>query len=335
VGSAGRSGFIRAQHRASTIPYRFSERRWLLLLLFGSAQLFLFLRVAWACLVRRVDVVYANTVLAPGAVLAGRLCRRRVVVHLHEVGLGSRALFRTLLAVARRFADRRICVSEYMRTTLALTDSASSVIYNSLPAAEWHRAADICSARQVRPDQTFVVMMACSLKWYKGVDSFLALAAAQAAQGGDRDRIQFRLVLNCDAAEWQAFAAQSSIPPNVSVVLRPADIYHHYSEASLVLNLSHPEGWIETFGMTLLEAMACGVPVISPRVGGCTELFVDGSGGWRMDSRDLQALACKVRELAADRQQWQTQSSAARSSSGHFSPQNFSERLRAELMSGS
>jgi L-malate glycosyltransferase len=332
VGSAGKSGFIRSAHRAATVPYRFTERRWLLLLLFASAQLFLFLRVTWACLLRRVDVVYANTVLAPGAVLAGWLWRRRVVVHLHEVGLGSRALFRSLLAVARRFADRRICVSEYMRRALALPDHAATVIYNSLPEPEWERAANICSERQARSDQTFVVMMASSLKWYKGVDSFLALAAMLDGQAGENGNIQCRLVLNCNPAEWQAFAAQNAIPPNVSVVLRPADIYQHYGEASLVLNLSHPEGWIETFGMTLLEAMACGVPVISPTIGGCTELFADGTGGWRIDARDIDGLARRVFELASDRQLWLTHSRAARANSRHFSPQMFSDRLRAVLL---
>lgn len=331
VGSAGRSGFIRSAHRANTFPYFYSERRLLLLLWFALAQFMLFGKVLYACLARGIDVVYANTVLTPGAVMAGWLCRRRVVVHLHEVGLGSRALFRVLLKVVRAFPDRRICVSQYMQTALALSER-TEVVYNSLAETEWERAATIHAARRAEPDETFVVMMVCSLKWYKGLDSFLALARRLPPFVAGNIAIKCRVVLNCEPGEWQAFAEHADVPANISVVLRPADVYQHYAEASVVLNLSHPEGWIETFGMTLLEAMACGVPVIGPEVGGCTELFADGRGGWRIDSRDIDALERRIHELAADRRLWLEHSDAARASALNFSPVNFSSGVRAAVM---
>src|SRR6187402_2317473 len=147
VGSAGESGFIRRAHAAQTVFYRFRENKVLLLFFFGLAQLLLFFAVLRHCLLWRADVVYANTVLAPGAVLAGRLCRRRVVVHIHEVGLGTKALFRTLLSVARGCADTLVCVSGYVRTTLALPRECAPVVYNSLSPVEWQRAIGIAHAR--------------------------------------------------------------------------------------------------------------------------------------------------------------------------------------------
>jgi glycosyltransferase involved in cell wall biosynthesis len=340
VGSAGDSGFIRRAHPAQTVFYRFRENKLLLLFFFALAQLLLFFAVLRHCLLWRADVVYANTVLAPGAVLAGRLCRRRVVVHIHEVGLGTKALFRTLLSVARGCADTLVCVSGYVRTTLALPRERAPVVYNSLSPAEWQRASGIARARhdvalsQARPEGAteFVVLMACSLKWYKGIDSFLELARELAARGDAGRRISFRLLLNCTPEEWRAFARNSIVAANVRIEFRPPDVYHHYAEASLVLNLSHPDGWIETFGMTLLEAMACGVPVIAPRVGGCVEIFEHGNGGWQIESRDIAALQGLIIELAADDVRWRTASGEASLHAQRFDAARFARELRAAVL---
>lgn len=42
-----------------------------------------------------------------------------------------------------------------------------------------------------------------------------------------------------------------------------------------MLNLTNKNQAIETFGMTPLEAMTCGLPVIVPTVGGIAELVID------------------------------------------------------------
>jgi len=332
VGSAGKSGFIRAAHPAETIFYRFRENRLLLLLLFGFAQLQLFFRILKLCLFWRADIVYANTVLTPGATLAARLCGRRVVVHMHEVGLGSRLLFRTLLGVTRRTAHRFLCVSKYVRDALTLPGDRAVVVYNSLSQPEWQLALKTASTHS--ESAPFKVFMACSLKWYKGIDSFLELARREALKPASTPRVlRFQLALNCTEAEWREFAGTAALPPNVDIVFRPPAIYPLYGEASVVLNLSHPEGWIETFGMTLLEAMASAVPVICPTVGGCTELFEDGDGGWRISARDLPALEAVIDRLRRDPAYLLRCRAAASANAQRFDPAGFATALRAAVLS--
>jgi len=58
--------------------------------------------------------------------------------------------------------------------------------------------------------------------------------------------------------------------------------------------------WYEPFGLTPLEAMACGVPVVASAVGGLTDTVVDQVTGVLVRPRDPRALGVAVRRLLAD-----------------------------------
>ena len=57
----------------------------------------------------------------------------------------------------------------------------------------------------------------------------------------------------------------------------------------------------EGFGMVGLEAMACGLPVITTRLGGMMDVIEDGATGVFIPTRDSQALAEATLALLADR----------------------------------
>lgn len=53
----------------------------------------------------------------------------------------------------------------------------------------------------------------------------------------------------------------------------------------------------ETFGMTLIEALSCGVPVLSTRSGGPESIVVPGQNGWLVPVGDVDALADGLRKM--------------------------------------
>ncbi|SCF05586.1 Glycosyltransferase involved in cell wall bisynthesis [Micromonospora coriariae] len=59
--------------------------------------------------------------------------------------------------------------------------------------------------------------------------------------------------------------------------------------------------WYEPFGLTPLEGMACGVPVIGTNVGGIADTVVDGLTGDLVPPRDPRALSTAIRRLLADK----------------------------------
>ncbi|MEP0964382.1 MAG: glycosyltransferase family 4 protein [Roseobacter sp.] len=60
-----------------------------------------------------------------------------------------------------------------------------------------------------------------------------------------------------------------------------------------------PQRW-EGFGLTPLEAMSCGVPVVATRVGAFEELLIDGQTGNLVDIEDLAALTKNIHNLLSD-----------------------------------
>ena len=68
-----------------------------------------------------------------------------------------------------------------------------------------------------------------------------------------------------------------------------------YSAADALILASSREGWANV----LLEARACGTPVVATRVGGTPEVVLPQSGGVLVDSRDAAGLASGVLRLLA------------------------------------
>ena len=55
--------------------------------------------------------------------------------------------------------------------------------------------------------------------------------------------------------------------------------------------------WIEAFGNVAIEALACGVPVISYRRGGPTEIIRDGVTGWLVEPDNINQLVNAIQKI--------------------------------------
>lgn len=77
-----------------------------------------------------------------------------------------------------------------------------------------------------------------------------------------------------------------------------------YSAADALLLPS----WIEPFGRVMLEAMACGTPVLATTTGGPIDHIVDGENGFLFPPRDPSALAAIIQTVVANPSQLKTMS---------------------------
>ena len=74
------------------------------------------------------------------------------------------------------------------------------------------------------------------------------------------------------------------------------DVVQHYQRASILVNPSYSE----SFGMSLVEALASKVPVIATRVGGMVNILEDGVTGYFVDRADVAGLADTISGLLRD-----------------------------------
>ena len=86
------------------------------------------------------------------------------------------------------------------------------------------------------------------------------------------------------------------------------DMARWYQALDLFVAPSREEG----FGLTPLEAMACGVPVIASRAGAYEDIVDDGVTGRLVDTGDLAAMTHAMHTFAADTEQLRTAGEASR-----------------------
>ena len=135
-------------------------------------------------------------------------------------------------------------------------------------------------------DKKIILGVANAWNARKGLSDMLALA--------NRLGLDYQVVL-IGLTEKQL----PDIPPNVLGLLRTTnqtELAQWYSVADVFVNPTYEE----TFGLTTVEAQACGTPVVVYETDGCPETIASGNGLLVAQS-DMQALENSVREMADDR----------------------------------
>jgi glycosyltransferase involved in cell wall biosynthesis len=311
--TSAKSGFLSGLDSVETryFRYRWKANGWLRLMTYTLSQVLLFFQLLrlW----RKEVVIYINTLLPFGAALAGKLMGKKIIYHLHETSMKPPALKSFLRLVANHTADKVIYVSHYLEAVERLSLPGGSVVYNSLSPVFRDRAT---MKRRLAPPSRHCVLMLCSLKEYKGVGEFLVLA-------GMLPFIGFELVLNSSRTEMERWLAGRNVAVNCAIFPTQSDTHPFYQRATIVINLSHPDKWVETFGMTILEGMAYGLPAIVPTTGGVRELVEEGVNGFSCDYRELERLAGYIRLLANDPEMYRQFSEQALIRSELFSESAF------------
>jgi glycosyltransferase involved in cell wall biosynthesis len=251
-----------------------------------------------------IDIVHSHTAtVLTGALVAAKL-QVPHVWHVSEIVEHPRIMRFMLAHGIAHSADRIVAVSGAVRDHLAATvptiQSKCTVIFNAVDTDRFGGIAVDEARARLGLEGTTVVGMIGRVGTMKGQEILLAAAPAVLRA---HPRTTFLLVggvlhnHTADIDKLAALATSLGVQHSVRILGYNADVATVLAAMDVVVQ---PSVRPESFGMTVIEAMACGKPVVAAAHGGALETVCDGVTGVLVPPRDSVALATALNTLLAD-----------------------------------
>ena len=284
-----------------------------------AAQLSIFFKVLF--IIKKNDLAYINTTIPIFAAFAAKIKGATILFHLHEDRKSLNFVHRFLSYFRKYFCEYEIFVSNYLFNKEHIPGKKYYILPNVLNKNFFEEAIKYSLLDKTK--LPFNVLMICSLKTYKGVFEFLDIADKLLTE----DDITFTLVLSEPKEAIDIFFYNTLIPSNVTIHESTYNTIPFYEKASIVLNLSRVDEWIETFGLTILEGMSFGIPCIVPPIGGPSELIKPEVNGYQLSSYDKVRIVDSILMLRNDKELYKQISSNNKIRALDFSNRAFKEKL--------
>jgi len=253
-------------------------------------------RIAQIVRAEGVDVLHAHTSHAHSlACLARRMAGRgKVVVH-RRVSFAPKGDWFNRKKYAA--PDRLVAVSHHVAEVLlqaGIPPARVRVVHSAVDLARLEVSAASRADLGV-PEGVPLLVSAGALVGHKDhaclLDAFAKLQAeyptARLLIAGEGD-LRAALEAQIAALHLRDSVTLLGHRSDVPALIRAADVYVSSS-------------WSEGLGTSVLEALACSVPVVATVAGGVSEMVIDGETGWLVPNRDPAALAAALGEALRDR----------------------------------
>lgn len=177
------------------------------------------------------------------------------------------------------------------RSMLAVGMASARVIPNGVDLTVFQPGSEDRHTLGLPTDALILLFATDGIRTNKMKD-FETLRGAIAQVAGHRSKVVFVALGEAGGAEQVRQAEIRFVPyekdiRRVAAYYRAADVYLHAARA-------------DTFPNSVIEALACGTPVIATRVGGIPEQVNEGRTGFLIDAGDATAMAEKIEILLRD-----------------------------------
>ncbi len=263
----------------------------------------------------KLDLIHAHYAIphATAAVLAKQILQRdiKIVTTLHGTDItlvGLEPSFEPLMKFSIESSDAVTAVSKFLRDETIDNygvEKEIDVIPNFIDTDTFRPIDSKNLKRLLAPNGEKLLVHTSNFREVKRVtDAIRALKIIL-----DRG-VRAKLLLigdGPDRGECQALARELGIWQQTRFLGKQSELASLLSASDVFLI---PSG-NESFGLSALEAMACGIPVLSSDVGGLPELNLDGETGFVVPVGDVEALAERTMELLLDRDLYAHMAAAA------------------------
>jgi len=276
----------------------------------------------------QLDILHVHYAIPHAAVayfakeiLATKNIHLPVVTTLHGTDITLVGLDQSMSSVVEfsiNKSDVVSCVSDSLREqTLSYfnVDVPIDVVYNFIDTDRFKREPNPEFKSAFAPHNEKIIVHTSNFRKVKRIEDVISVFSNLRAE------IPCKLILIGDGPERRMaedMCRKHSAYGDIYFLGKQDAVEELLSIADLFLLPSEKE----SFGLSALEAMACGVPVVSSNAGGLPEVNIDGQTGYACDVGDVDAMTQASRQLLTNAGLHETMSRNARIKSLEFSKEN-------------
>ena len=257
-------------------------------------------KIAEITKLENLDIIHAHYAVphAVCGILAKQMTHNRlkVVTTLHGTDitiLGQDSSLTEVIKFAIEKSDAVTAVSnslKYETMEVIHPDRQIQTIYNFVNPKDFSRSiADLKTELGIHPKEK-IVLHVSNFRKVKQIDNIVRVFAKSL------ESVNSKLLLVGDGPEWFAvhkLVDELGIQDHVLMLGKQDNLQEIYSIADAFLLLSDKE----SFGVVLLEAMACGVPCIGTDTGGIPEVITNNENGFIVPIHDIDYTSNRLIEL--------------------------------------
>ena len=247
-----------------------------------------------------IDIIHNNTT----AVLEGMELKRKLKIpliwHVHEIIVKPKVVSSVINAFMGMYANRIVTVSEavakHVKQSRFIKENQVKVIYNGVDNNEFYKLKSTKEEFNISKDKKVVGMIGRVNAW-KGQGDFLVAVVPLLKE--NKNYVAF-LAGSCFAGEeWREEELDEKI--RRSGVAEQIIRIPYFKETVKLYNLFDvfvlPSTNPDPLPTVVLEAMACGKPIVGYRHGGVCEMVKENVNGLLVEVRNTTELSCAIKNL--------------------------------------
>lgn len=263
------------------------------------------------CLEKRIDIIHTHYAITHGeaALLAKEIVESsgkspKVIITCHGSDIHTNGYHDQLSPVIKNTLEKADGITFVSKALLneakkLFQINSGKVVYNFIDEKRFYPVKEE-EKREIRrklniPEDYFVVYHASNFRKVKNIRTLIESAKKISEE---REKILFLLLGEGGEKEVLEELVKEEGIDNVRFVGKRHDVvpYIQSSDIAILPSLR------ESFGLILLEAMACGLPVLGSNVGGIPELIEDGKNGYLFNPLDINQIVNQILTLSKNKE---------------------------------
>lgn len=264
----------------------------------------LFFNLMWIVRKYDIDIIHAHSTIPTGfiGVIVAKIMKKPVFITAHGMDINNfenNSFFKQLITFSLNNCNKAIAVSNDLAGKMRLLgiDKDKIIVLRNAVNTDIFKPTELKKVRKnYAIKDNILILFVGYLDTFKGI--FELIDAFYEVNKGNKNTTLMIIGEGPKKNELKKRVLKIGLEKSVIFTgkIPSIDIYEYYQSADIFVLPSHTEG----LPLVIIEAMACGIPVIASSVGGISEVVEDNINGFLVPPHNTSLLAYKLSILIND-----------------------------------